>query len=92
MPAEEFYNAGSLSNLANIYVTPGRMQFAVYSDSTSQTGGIRNGTFKYNSDGTIGAEGLISYKIDIDGDVNNRVRYRIRQKHSSSIAVLLRRQ
>ena len=92
MPADVIYTSGSLSNLANIYVTPGRMQFAVYSDSTSQQGGIRNGTFKYNSDGTIGAEGLISYSFDLFGNPANRVRYRIRQKNPSSIAVLLRRQ
>ena len=91
MPAEEIYDSGSLSNLANIYVTPGRMQFAVYYDASNAVlGGIRNGTFKYNSDGTIGAEGLISYSLSVFGYVADR--FRIRQKNPSSIAVLLRRQ
>lgn len=89
MPADIGYTITN-NTFANYYVAPGLMQFDVTVQNGVTRGGIRRETFKFNSNYTIGVEGLVSYSF-ISGLGGSMQRARVRQTNSSAILVILRR-
>ena len=86
MPSQRIYNMSTEGTFVNYYFAPGWQQFVVTLNGQQVTGGIRQETFHFQSNFTVGIEGLFSGMI-----VGTSSRYRIRMLNFSSILVIKRR-
>jgi hypothetical protein len=87
MPADIGYTITD-STFANYYFAPGLQLFDITQSGSTVYGGIRQETFKFNSNYTIGVEGLFSYTLFF-GYGSSRIRRR--QTNASGILVLKKR-
>lgn len=87
MPADIGYSITD-NTFANYYFAPGLQLFDITESGGTVFGGIRQETFKFNSNYTIGVEGLFSYTLFFGA---NSSRVRQRQTNTSAILVLKKR-